>query len=142
MPWIGLRREEGQSQGSPCLIPKAMCTPLPSLSWMPWVCHPLCSDTGCPCPPSSLLYWLALGPQRPPPVFRPPTALQDVFEYFVKYTNTKTWATKEMREIVHISKDFTTMVLWKVTLWGFEDDVIYKMRVKFSGATSICVSRG
>lgn len=127
MPWIGSHREEGQSQGSPCLNPKAVCTPLPSL-WMPWVCHPLCSDTGCLCLPSSLLYWHALGPQRPPPVFRPPTALQDVFEYFVKYTNTKTWATKEMREIVHISKDFTTIFLWKVTLWGFEDDVIYKMR--------------
>ena len=33
-----------------------------------------------------------------------------------------------MREIVLISKEFTTIFLWKVTLWGSEDDVIYKMR--------------
>ena len=46
----------------------------------------------------------------------------------MKYTNTKTWATKQMREIVLISKEFTTIFLWKVTLWGSEDDVIYKMR--------------
>lgn len=48
--------------------------------------------------------------------------------YFVKYADTKTWATKQTREVIHSSKEFTTIFLWIVTLRGSKDDVIYKTR--------------
>lgn len=48
--------------------------------------------------------------------------------YFIKYADTKTWATKQTREVVRPLKDFTTIFLWKVTLWGSKDDAIYKTR--------------
>lgn len=46
----------------------------------------------------------------------------------MKHTNADTWTPKQMWGIAHISKEFTTIFLCKVTLWGSEDDVIYKMR--------------
>lgn len=48
--------------------------------------------------------------------------------YFVKYANTKTWATKQTREVIHSSKEFTTIFLWIVTLRDSKADVIYKTR--------------
>ena len=94
---------EGAEPGR-LLNPRAVCTPLPSLFSQPWVCpHPQLHHR--------LLYlpWCAPGPQLPPPPSHP--SISPTGGPPVKYTNTKTWATKQMREIVLISKEFTTAFL-------------------------------
>lgn len=94
---------EGAEPGQP-LNPRAVCTPLPSLFLQPWVCPRPQLHHRLLCLP-----WCAPGPQLPPPPSH--LSISPTGGPPVKYTNTKTWATKQMREIVLISKEFTTVFL-------------------------------